>query len=602
MPTTVGHFLLNDVLPDTHKVTGAVTNRQLHDHLVGLARSNPDLYVHTVTRLKRRGDEIATLEGISVGLDDITPDYAARDAVLGPLADKVVAETDPKKRTQLVIEAQQKIIELTKRHPGSMTQMALSGARGNIPQLMKIVASPLAANDDKHGVNPFVIRRSYAEGLSPAEYWTTTPEARANNVASVVSVSQPGEMAKLLVANMVNKVVSSPDCGTHNGVLMKVTDVHALDRFLAREEHGLPRNTLITPQVVQKFRAANDPDFLVRSPMTCAAPHGVCQKCQGLNEKGQIHQIGTNVGVRAAHAMAEPLTQMALSSKHSVLTIKEKKPELQGLKGVRQLLEIPKAFRHEAVLAPHAGTVQKIEKAPQGGTYIYLTGDKQPLYAASELTVTATIGQHVEAGDALTNGVPHPAKVVGLKGLGAGRQYFVNALHKIYQDTGLNLDKRHLELLAKSELNHVRLLDHDESHPEFLKGDVLNYNAFREAYAKDTETVPLEQAVGRRLGQELFHHTLGTPVTRALVKEFAARGVREVRVAKNLPRVEFVMKPVAMNPLLDKDWLGRMAHRYLKDSVHDAVHFGEESDLHGLHPIPAYAYGAELRHGPGGTY
>ncbi len=73
-------------------------------------------------------------------------------------------------------------------------------------------------------------------------------------------------------------------------------------------------------------------------------------------------------------------------------------------------------------------------------------------------------------------------------------------------------------------------------------------------------------------------------------------------MAKRMPRVEFVMKPFAMNPLLHPDWLGRMAHRYLKGSVLQGVHGGEESDLHGTHPVPGYAFGAELKHGPNGTY
>jgi hypothetical protein len=73
-------------------------------------------------------------------------------------------------------------------------------------------------------------------------------------------------------------------------------------------------------------------------------------------------------------------------------------------------------------------------------------------------------------------------------------------------------------------------------------------------------------------------------------------------VNKRLPQVEFVMKPFAMNPLLESDWMARLAHRYLKGSLQQAAQFGETSDIHGTHPIPAYAYGAELRNGPSGQY
>jgi len=599
-PTSVGHFLLNRTLPEKYHVKGPMTSKEVHNLVVGLAKEDPAQYVKSISELKRRGDEIATLEGISVGLDDIEPDYAARNAVVEPLAKAVAEEKDPVKRERLVIDAQSKLLDLTKKHPGSMTRMALSGARGNVAQLMKIVTTPLAANDAKRGINPFIIRRSYAEGLTPAEYWTTTPEARALNVATVVSVSKPGEMAKVLVSNLIGHAVSAPDCGTHNGVRLPVDDPNVLGRHLARDQHGHARNALVDPRLVQDLKVRGAHDLLVRSPMTCVAQHGVCQMCQGLDERGKLHAIGTNVGVRAAQALSEPITQMTLGSKHAVLTIRERKLEPQGIKGLRQLLEIPALFQHEAVLAPAHGTVGRIEKAPQGGHYVWVGAER--LYAAPELTVTAKPGQTVEAGDALTNGVPHPAKLVAAKGIGAGRQYFVDALHKVYKDEGKPLDRRHIETLARSTINHVRIDEVDDDHPEFLKGDVIDYNRFRDVYSKSATRLPVREAVGKRLGEDVLHHTVGTEVTPSLATELEAKGVREVPVAKGLPRVSFVMKSFVMNPLEEEDWMARLAHRYLKGSIQRAAHIGEESDIHGPNPVPAYAYGAEFRHGPKGTY
>lgn len=599
MGTTLGHVLINDVLPEGYKVTGSLTNKTLHDHVVGLARSNPALYVKTVFDLKKRGDEIATVEGISVGLDDITPEYAARDAIVNPALKEFAKAHTPEAREKIIVATQAKMLDHTKQHGGSMTHMALSGARGNPAQLMKIVATPLAITHPKEGLAPRMIARSYSEGLSPAEYWLAGPEVRANAVASTVSVSEPGEMAKVLVSNMITSVVSAADCGTTAGVRLHTDDNHILDRY-SQESEGLPRNTLLTPRLVQELRARGKTTLLVRSPMTCAAKHGVCQHCQGLSEKGQQHGVGSPVGVRAAQAMAEPLTQMALSTKHSTLTVKATSKAATGLKGVRQMLEIPKAFRYEASLAPAAGVVTKIEAAPQGGSFIHV--GSQRVYASPEFNILAKIGQHVEAGDALTDGVPHPARVVEHKGLGAGRAYFVEALHNVYKDAGVNLDRRHLELLAKSEINHVRLMEADPEHPELLKGDVVSYNALREAYGKDALHMKPADAVGRRLGGEVLHHTVGTPVTLRLSKELESAGVHTVPIARRMPPLEFVMKPFAMNPLLDRDWMARLAHRYLKGSIQTAVHTGEESDIHGMSPIPAYVYGAEMRRGPGGTY
>lgn len=597
---TLGQFLVNDVLPDSHKVSGPMTNKQLHDHVVGLAKSDPAKYVKTILALKDRGDEIATLEGITVGVRDVRPLYAERDAIVNEAADAAAKEKNAIKREKIIIDAQNKLLAQTKTHPGSMTAMALSGARGNPPQLMKIIATPLASNLPGRGIGSFLIRHSYAEGLTPAEYWETAPEARANNVATVVSVSVPGEMAKLLIANTSSKVVTQQDCGTHNGVLLRVDDPNCLDRYLAVEEHKIPRNTLITPRVIQQFKSANDVDLMARSPMTCAATSGVCQMCMGLNEKGHPHAIGTNVGVRTAQALAEPLTQMALGSKHAVLTIKERKLEPQGLKGVRQLLEIPQAFAHEAVLAPADGVVTKIEEAPQGGHFIFV--DSTKLYVQPELTVTTKVGTHVENGDSLTNGIPHPAKLAVAKGMGAAREHLVTSLQRVYTGEGVNMDRRHFELLAKSVLNHVRIAESDPKHPEFIRGDVVNYNTFRDSYAKDVERLPVQMAVGRNLGQEVMFYTFGTRVTPSIAKDLQTRGIKEVLVSRGVPNIEHVMKPLATNPLLDTDWMALLAHRGLKGTISRAASEGLTSDIHGTHPVPAYAFGAELRNSRDGTY
>jgi DNA-directed RNA polymerase subunit beta' len=602
MPS-VGHLLINDALPPDYKVEGAVNNKALHKSMARLARENPALYVDTITQLKRRGDEIATLEGISVGLDDIRPLYAERNRVVEEASRRFFGTHDQKERVQAIVDAQVKLLDQTKTHPSSMTGMATFGARGNLAQLMKIVATPLASQVPGKAITPWLITRSYSEGLRPADYWVAAPEARANNIATTVATSEPGEMAKLLVANLTTHVITKTDCGTRSGIRMKLDDPHLIDRHLAGDQQGFPHDTLLTPRLVADLQTRNGPGWLlVRSPMTCAAHPGVCQKCWGLDEKGQLPRIGVNIGVRTAQAMAEPLTQMALGSKHATLMIKQKTLVPTGFKGVRQILEIPAIFQGEAVLAPRDGVVEQVEAAPQGGHYIHFTGVKKPLYAGPQLAVTARPGTAVEAGDALTDGMPRPDHVTKYKGLGLGRQYLAEAIHRAYAADGLDLDKRHFELLGKALLNNVRFVDHDPHHPEFIKGDVVAYNTLFDAYSKDADEVPVQAAVGRPLAREVHHLTAGTVITPSLAKDLKAHGVTTVSVSRHMPHIEPIHKSFVQNPLMDPDWMGRLAHRYLKQSISEAVHTGMESDIHGYHPAAAYAFGAEFGEGPGGTY
>src|SRR4051812_13544018 len=87
MPTTLGRHLVDTALPADWRNRGTLTKSSLNDMLVGVAKAHPDKYPTVVTALKRIGDEMATLDGISVGLDDIAPRVAERDAALKPHAD-----------------------------------------------------------------------------------------------------------------------------------------------------------------------------------------------------------------------------------------------------------------------------------------------------------------------------------------------------------------------------------------------------------------------------------------------------------------------------------------------------------------------------------
>jgi DNA-directed RNA polymerase subunit beta' len=418
-------------------------------------------------------------------------------------------------------------------------------------------------------------------------------------VKSSTSVAEPGDLAKILVNNMYPYTITKDDCGTHNGIPMSSSDGHVVDRYLAREVGPFKYNTLVTTQVAQKLKALAETVY-VRSPMTCLAHEGVCRKCQGLDEKGQVHAIGVNVGVRAAQALSEPLTQFALNAKHGVRVLKGASSKLEGLSGFRQLLEVPQSFFNKATLAEKTGTVSKIQAAPHGGYYVYV--DDEEHYVSPNLKVLVQEGQSVEAGDVLSEGVPKPDELVHHKGFGVGRQYLVEQLHNIYSSQNTNMDKRHLELVARADLSHVKILEHSSDHPELVRGDIVHYNDYRDSVGKKTRSVSLEKAVDHILGKEVFQYTAGTKITPSIVASLKKHGVKTIDIAENAPAVEFIMKPMTRNPLLNPDWMARLAHRYLKDSVLKGAHFGDASDLHGAHPVPAYAYGAEFGNAPDGKY
>jgi hypothetical protein len=597
--TTVGQLLVHAALPEDYRPVGVATNKNLKASLIELARSDPARYVGVVSKLKKMGDAVATDSGITVGLDDIEPEYAARDAILEPALAQIKRTKDPKKRLDIINGIENKLLQLSGNHPGQMGPMARSGARGNISQLMKTVTSPIAAVNDKEETIPWLISKSYAEGLKPADNWIAIGESRRNAVESFINVSVPGELSKILVNNMSDQLITMPDCGTHNGISMNSGDSNIQDRYLAQTADGVPANTLITPSVANTLRGKAS-RIVVRSPMTCVAPDGVCQKCYGLATKGRAPTLGTNVGMISAQAMGEPLTQLALSAKHSVRTTAQNKAVLDGLQGFKQLTEIPQSFFNKATLATQGGSVTKIVKAPQGGHYVYV--HKEEHYVPPNLEVLVKPGAHVEAGDILSDGIPKPDEVVQYKGLGVGRQYLVDQLHGIYTRRGIDLDRRHLELLAKTDLNYVKMTDHDSEDHGFMRGDVVDYNRFRVAIAENAKVTPLKSAVGGVLGDNALHFTAGTTVTPAVAATLKEHGIEHVPIVTNMPKYEPVMKPLSRTPLLHPDWMARLGHRNLKTTILEGAAFGETSDIHGVHPVPGFAFGSEFGQGLKGRY
>lgn len=592
-----GRFLLNEHLPTGYKINAPVGKKRLNQMMNDLARKDPHQYTNTITALKRTGDMVATQEGLSIGLDDIAPEYKRRDAVLRPYVDLFDNATTDSQRRKAAESAFDRMLDYTTKHKGSMTKQVQSGARGSFTQYMKIVGTPVYARDSNGNIAPWIIRKSYSEGLSPADYHAAGNEAIMDTIKSSTSVSEPGELSKILVSNMNDIVITETDCGTFNGILMDPKSPEVIDRYLARSEGGIRSKTLITPQV-QATLARNKKKILVRSPMTCEAGDGVCQKCQGLNENGATHDIGTNVGVRAAQAMAEPLTQFALNAKHGVRTAVTDKLQVDGMEGFRQTIESPKQFKNKATLATEDGTISSVEKAPQGGYFIHIGTNKH--YVGPTLGLKVVKGDTVTQGDALSEGIPKPDEVIKYKGLGAGRRYMVDTLSSLYKNQGRNLDQRHFELLAKGELNHVKILD-DPSR-NFIPGDVVNYNHFRSILRGNTKTVPLSSAKGETLGREYFHHSVGTRVTPGVESMLRKEGIKDVIIAPRAPSVEFIMKPATRAPLLNPDWMARLAHRNLKATLQQAAHFGDVSNIHSTNPIPAYAFGVEFGKGEKGKY
>jgi DNA-directed RNA polymerase subunit beta' len=583
-------ILVNDRLPKDYRLQGNFTTKDLKKTMIGLAKASPEVYKIVVPKIKKLGDEFSTFEGISVGLDDIEPEYSKRDPILNNAKRALrAAGSNHKKKMSILLDTQSKLRDLTSKHPGDMGMMARSGSRGNMNQLMKMVSSPGIVGDYDGAPIPFLIERGYSEGLSPAEAWIAGDESRSQVIKGQLGTAEPGEMQKVLASVMSEQVIASNDCGTRNGITLEAADPSIEGR------HDLT-GSLIDARRAASF-ARTGKNVRVRSPMTCELESGVCQKCMGSSNKGNSFSIGLNVGIRSAQSLSEPLTQMALSSKHGVSLVEGDHNKPKGLAAFKQFVEIPKNFFQRAPISQISGKIMSIAKAPQGGFDVDVSGTAHYVPPGRSLKIKQ--GQNVEAGDVLGSGIVAPDDVVKHKGLGAGREYLVKSLRDVYTESGKNLDPRHFELLAKSQLNYVKV---NGDVPGFVPGDVVSVSSIRKAFEGKGSEIATKEGVGKVLTAHHGAHLPGTRLTTRVVEDLQRQGINRVNATSSNMQIEPIMAAATRTPLLNPNWMQRLGYRYQKATIINAATFGEKADLHSHNPIPALAVGHELRRDSKGRY
>lgn len=340
--TTVGRLLIEEVLPADMRETGkkkvrdmtVLDKRSTKTLLTQIAKKHADKYDVVANRLKDLGNEYSTEVGFSIGLDDFAPvNQQERDKLIASAearADRIRKNTKlpwQERHDRIIKEFQKADNELDKlndetmkKNPTNIYKMVVSGSRGSPEQLKQIVSTPALVMDSKNRVVPFLIPKSYSEGMDVASYWTTLHGARKGTIQKTQGVREPGYLSKLIINSSMSQLVTEDDCGARSGVSMSVDDFDVTDRYLAGGVRlGGKRyraGTLVTPELIAAARKGKTAQLPVRSPMRCQAKDGICKKCMGLNENGRPYDTGTNIGVIAGQSIGEPSTQLALNVFH----------------------------------------------------------------------------------------------------------------------------------------------------------------------------------------------------------------------------------------------------------------------------------------------
>lgn len=270
------------------------------------------------------------------------------------------------------------------------------------------------------------------------------------------------------------------------------------------------------------------------------------------------------------------------NSKHTSGAYKGKK-DISGLKYIEQFTESPETFADKAAVAEEDGKIQKIEDAPQGGKYIYINDNK--IYVLPEMDINVKVGDEVEAGDILSDGLADPEDIVRYKGLGAGRKYWATRFKQLLEDSGGAASLRNTEVVARNILNKIEITDPD-GFGSYLPGDIVSYNKVEEDYEprENSKDIDLKQdsnnALNKYLEEPVLYHTIGTRVTKSMLKELKELGIDNILVNDEPPGFEPItvrMREAAMKG--NDDWLSRMSSSYIKSNLIDAAARGLDTNI-----------------------
>jgi DNA-directed RNA polymerase subunit beta' len=404
---------------------------------------------------------------------------------------------------------------------------------------------------------PLPITSNFREGLTALEYFISTHGARKGLADTALRTADAGYLTRRLVDVAQDVIINEDDCGTHAGIWVSAdskdrTGESFEERVLGRMtaspvvdaktgEILVPAGEMIGEQAWGQMKEAKVDRVFVRSPLTCAARHGLCAKCYGRDlARGGLIRVGEAVGVIAAQSIGEPGTQLTLRTFHTggvaggedithglprveelfeardptgeaIMSDIDGAVHIANEEGIRKLkvsagrteleeYELPKGVRalvKDGDFAP-AGTVLFSKDgedfvSPHGGDVIRedrtlrirreIKDEKvYEVPAAARLRVEE--GQMTQAGEQLTEGAKNPHRILQILGRDAAQVYLLEEIQRVYRSQGVNINDKHIEMILRQMFRRVRVKSTGDT--DFLPGQLVDRLAFEDVNEKIT--------------------------------------------------------------------------------------------------------------------
>ncbi|WP_417052568.1 DNA-directed RNA polymerase subunit beta' [Ellagibacter isourolithinifaciens] len=506
LETTIGRIIFNNVFPDDYPFMNYQMNKKEIGRLVEDVCNRYDLadVPPILDGLKETGFHYATLAGITVSVYDATVPPNKKE-ILDDAEAKVDAIDEdyemglmsPEERHKQVVDiwtdANEKVGDAMSAnfdHYNPIYMMADSGARGNIKQIRQLAGMRGLMADTKGQTIDIPVKSNFREGLSVLEYFISTHGTRKGMADTALRTADSGYLTRRLVDVAQEVIVREIDCGTAEGVPYPLynekgeLDENLIGRCLLESAVGTDGtvvlegdNYISSMDQLAEMAAAGIEEVTIRTVMTCHAEHGVCQKCYGWDlATARPVNIGTAVGIIAAQSIGEPGTQLTMRTFHAGGVAGE--DITQGLPRVQELFEARKP-KGQAVLAEISGTLQVSgDKSSKTLTVHDQEGNYREYVVSARATLFPGVedGGEVKVGQQLTKGSVNPHDLLRLTDPNTTLRYIVAQVQGVYVSQGVDINDKHIEVIARQMLRKVAVLDAGDS--EFLPGRQVNRYEF----------------------------------------------------------------------------------------------------------------------------
>lgn len=603
METTVGRLLIETHLPKDVTFDGELDKKGAQNLFKQIAEKHPDKYPEITRQIINVGADIAYRYGSSFKWEELAPAYDLQKKyndiyrkVDEILRDSSLSLEDKKKKiidytAQFDDQALKDVLDEVARRNGSLYLQYKSGSRGKPQEFRRLLLGDFLYVDHRDRVIPVPVLHSVAAGFNPASYWLASYGSRKGWIATNLGTAESGYLSKQLARAMHRLVVVDVDAPdkfqTIRGLPMSVDDPDNVGAYLAVDTLGVKKDTVITPELLAFFKSKGLDQILVRSVLVRKSPEGgIYSRDVGLLENGKQAAVGDQVGINASGVIGEPVMQMIIGAKHSGGT----KRSAIDFKSVDRMLQVPSVFEGGITHSTVTGKVTKIEPGPAGGQFVFV--ENEPHFVPSRQNVTVKVGDSVEAGDALSDGIPNPSKLVYYKGIGEGRRLYLELLRDVYAKMGFKLARRNFEIAVAGLVDHVRLT---QPYKNFLPGEVISYSWLESDWEprEGAYWVEPEKAVGKYLEAPILHYTIGSRVLPSFVETLKKFKIDKVLVHDQPPPFESVMIPAQRILNFDQDWLVRMlgGTEGVMKTIMRALYEGHKSNLAGTSFVPSLVVG-----------